>query len=227
MLKRITKKLFAGLGTVYSGLALFALIHLLILLGIGGYAYQTGKIDRAKIERISAIIRGDQPETPEAVADEADASPEVDRQAESSEDLLKEAMKQDEMAGLERERARADIRNLNMLLDRRMAKLQRDREAHDQRVARQNEQANKRRENEENAARQATIKTIGGMAPKMARDFLMNYPEADTVKILLTLPDRKRKGVLEACKTLEQTQWRDRVLNAMLTQPASAGKDQT
>ncbi len=227
MLKRITKKLFAGLGTVYSGLALFALIHLLFLLGIGGYAYQTGNIDRAKIERISAIIRGDQPETPEAVVDEADASPEVDRQAESSEDLLKEAMKQDEMAGLERERARADVRNLNMLLDRRMAKLQRDQEAHDQRVARQNEQAKKRRENEENAARQATIKTIGGMAPKMARDFLMNYPEADTVKILLTLPDRKRKGVLEACKTLEQSRWRDRVLNAMLTQPASAGKDQT
>ncbi len=227
MLKRITKKLFAGLGTVYSGLALFALIHLLILLGIGGYAYQTGRIDRAKIEQISAIIRGDQPEALEAVADKADPAPEVDSEAGSSEDLIKQAMQQDEMDGLLRHRARADIRNESMLVDRRRMKLQRDREAYEQRVAREDEQANKRRENEENAARQATIKTIGGMAPKTARDFLMNSPEADAVKILLTLPDRKRKGVLEACKTLEQSRWRDRVLNAMLTQPVSPGEDQT
>ena len=98
MLKRITKRLFAGLGRAYSGLALFALIHLLILLGIAGYAYQTGRVDRAKIEQISAIIRGVQPETPAAVADGADATRETDGQAESSEDSIKDAMKRDEVA---------------------------------------------------------------------------------------------------------------------------------
>ncbi len=222
MLKGLTRRLFAGLGTAYSGLALFALIHLLILLGIAGYAYATGRIDRAKIEQISAIIRGDQPEESEAVADGSDVTPETDGQAESSEDLIKEAMKRDEMEGLQRERVLADIRNLDLLLNRRMLKLQKDREAHEQRVARQNEQVNKRRESEDNAARQATIKTIGGLDPKKARDFMMNLPEADAVKILLTLPERKRKGILEACKTPEQTRWRDMVLNAMLTQPAGA-----
>ena len=225
MLKRITKRLFAGLGTAYSGLALFALIHLLILLGIAGYAYQTGRIDRAKIEQISAIIRGDQPETPEAVADGADVTPEADGQAESSEDLIEQAMKRNEMERLQRERVLADIRNLNLLVDRRMVKLQRDQEAHDQRVARQNEQMNKRRESEENAARQTTIATIGGLDPKKARDFLMNSSEVDAVKILLTLPKRKRKGILEACKTPEQTRWRDKVLSTMLTQPAGAGEN--
>ena len=116
MLKRITKRLFAGLGKAYSGLALFALIHLLILLGIAGYAYQTGRIDRAKIEQISAIIRGDQPEPPEAVADGVDVTSEADGQAESSEDLIEQAMKRDEMERLQRQRARADIRNLDLLL---------------------------------------------------------------------------------------------------------------
>ena len=222
MLKRIIKRLFAGLGTAYSGLALFALIHLLILLGIAGYAYQTGRIDRAKIEQISAIIRGDHPEGADGLADAADVMPEADGQAKSSEALIKETMKRDEMERLQRERALADIRNLNLLVDRRMVKLQRDQEAHDQRVARQNEQVNKRRESEENAARQETIKTIGGLDPKRARDFLMNSPQADAVKILLTLPGRKRNGILEACKTPEQTQWRDKVLRAMLTQPAGA-----
>ena len=53
--------MFGGLGTAYSGLALFALIHLLILLGVVGYAYQTGRIDRSKIEEITAIMRGDPP----------------------------------------------------------------------------------------------------------------------------------------------------------------------
>ncbi len=108
-----------------------------------------------------------------------------------------------------------------------MVKLQRDQEAHNQRVARQNEQMTKRRESDENAARQTTIATIGGLDAKKARDFLMNSAEADAVKILLTLPDRKRKGILEACKTPDQTQWRDKVLSAMLTQPAGAREDQT
>ena len=107
-----------------------------------------------------------------------------------------------------------------------MGKLQRDREAHDQRVTRQNEQVNKRRESEENAARQATIKAIGGLDSKKARDFLMNLSEADAVKILLTLPNRKRKGILEACKTPDQTRWRDKVLSAMLTQPVGAREKQ-
>ena len=222
MLKRITKRLFAGLGTAYSALALFALIHLLILLGIAGYAYQTGRIDRAKIEQISAIIRGDQPEGSEALADVADVTPEADGQAESSEDLIEQAMKRDEMERLQRERALADIRNLNLLVDRRMVKLQRDQEAHNQRVTLQNEQVNERRESEENTARQKTIATIGGLDPKKARDFLMNLPEADAVKILLILPDRKGKGILEACKTPDQTRWRDKILSAMLTQPAGA-----
>ena len=227
MLKRITSRLFAGLGTAYSALALFALIHLLILLGIVGYAYQTGRIDRAKIEQISAIIRGDPPEGSEAVADGSDVTPEADGQAESSEDLIEQAMKRDEMERLQRERALADLRNLNLLVGRRMLKLQRDQEAHEQRVTRQNEQVNKRRENEENAARQKTIATIGGLDAKKARDFLMNSAEADAVKILLTLPDRKRKGILEACKTPEQTRWRDKVLSAMLTQPVDAPENQT
>ncbi len=225
MLKRITKRLFAGLGKAYSALALFALIHLLILLGIAGYAYQTGRIDRAKIEQISAIIRGDQPEGSDAVADGSEVTSETDGQAESSEDLIEQAMKREEIERLQSERVLADIRNLNLLVDRRMVKLQRDQEAHDQRVVRQNEQMNKRRESDENAARQTTIATIGSLDSKKARDFLLNLSEADAVKILLSLPDRKRKGVLEACKTPEQTQWRDKVLSAMLTQPAGARDD--
>ena len=227
MLKKITKKLFAGFGTIYSALGLFALIHLLILLGIVGYAYQTGRIDRAKIEQIAAIIRGDQPEESDAVAEGPDVSPEKGGQAESSEELIEHAMKRDVMEGHQRQRARADIRNESLLVDRRRLRLQRDQEAHKQRVARHDEQVNKRRESEENAARQATIKTIGGLDAKKARDFLMNLPEADAVKILLALPERKRKGILEACKTPEQTRWRDKVLNAMLTQPADAPENQT
>lgn len=220
MLKRITKKLSSGLGTAYSGLALFALIHLVILLGVAGYAYLTGRIDRTQIEQISAIIRGDLPDATEAVVEGADVTSEADGHAESSEDLIEQAMKREEMERLQRERALADIRNESLLVDRRMLKLQKDQEAYAQRVTRQNEQMNKRRESEENAARRDTIKTIGALDPKKARDFLMNLPQADAVKILLTLPERKRKGILEACKAAKQTQWRDKVLTAMLTQPA-------
>ncbi len=226
MLKKIATGLFASLGSAYSGLALFALIHLVILLGVAGYAYQTGRIDRAKIEEITAIIRGDQPEPPEAITDGAEVILESVGQAESSANMIEQAMRQDEMERLLRDRARADIRNERLLVDRRMVKLQRDQEAYGQRVDLQTKQANKRRESEQNTARQETIKTIGSLSPKKARDFMMNLPQADAVMILLSLPDRKRKGILEACKTPAQTQWRDKILSAMLTQPAGVGKNQ-
>ncbi len=217
-----TRRLLSKLGPVYSVLALFALIHLVILLGLAGYAYRTGRIDRAKIEKIAAVIRGDEHSEPQATAAE-DVAPGPQGSTETSAQMITEALEAEEMKQLKAERARADIRNLSIVMDRRALRLQKEQEAHERKVALYEEQLRKRREQELSGAHKKSIDTIGSMDSKKARDFLMNASDADVVKILLALSDRKRKGILESCKTQEQTAWRDRILNAMLKQPALAG----
>lgn len=222
MLKSIAEKLFSKLGAIYSMLSLFALIHLVILLGMAGYAYLTGGIDRAKIEKIAAVIRGDETQEPErAQTEEVIAGSQGS--AETSTQMITEAVEKEEMEQLRAGRGRADIRNFDIMVDRRALQLQKDQEAHQRRVALYEAQLRKRRERELSDAHKKTIDTIGSMDAKKARDFLMNTSQADVIKILLALPDRTRKGILEACKTQEQITWRDRTLNAMLRQPALAG----
>lgn len=223
MLKKLSSGLFSKLAVVYAGLASLALIHLVALLAIAVYAYRSGKIDREKIEMIVALIRGEEVDQAEGDVP-PDVAPVAEGGAASSAQLITRASEQEAMEQLGRERALADIRNFGILVDRRALKLLKEQEAHQRRVELHRDQVRKRREQELSDTHKKTIKTIGSMDPKRARDFLMNTSEADVLAILLALPDRKRKGVLESCRTPAQTTWRDRILNAMLKLPAAGGQ---
>lgn len=220
MLKKLSSGLLSKLAVVYTGLASLALIHLVALLAIAAYAYRSGKIDREKIETIVALIRGEE-DGPAEEGTPPDVTLVAEGGAASSAQLITRASEQDAMEQLGRERALADIRNYGILVDRRALKLQKEQEAHQRRVELHQKQLLKRREQELSDTHKKTIETIGSMAPKKARDFLMTTSEADVLAILLALPDRKRRGVLESCRTPAQTMWRDRILSAMLKQPAA------
>ena len=138
---------------------------------------------------------------------------------ETSAQVITDNTTKEDMDQLERERARADVHNFSIMVDRRALKLQKDQEAHQRAVALHEEQMRQRQEQELSDSYKKTIDTIGALDPKRARDFLMNTSDADVLTVLLSLPDRKRKSILESCKTQDQTQWRDRVLNAMLKEP--------
>ena len=47
-------------GRLYEGLAMFALIHLVMLVGVGLYAYLSGRIDVGKTEKIAGVLRDEQ-----------------------------------------------------------------------------------------------------------------------------------------------------------------------
>ena len=219
MLAKAQTWLLRRLAPAYSMLALFALIHVLVLVCIAGYAYYTGRIDREKIDEIVAVIRGDKPDTQAAgFSDESAAVPESS--TETSAQMITDSTTKEDMEQLERERARADVLNFGIMVDRRALKLQREQESHKRAVALHEEQMRKRRQQELSDSHKKTIVTIGTLDPKRARDFLMSTSDADVLTVLLSLPDRKRKSILESCKTQDQTRWRDRVLSAMLKLPA-------
>lgn len=209
----------SSLGAVYSVLALFALLHFLIGAGLLVYAWASGRLDRAKIEQIAAIVRRQGPAAPTQTAS-VDTPPAVQAGQVTSAQKITEAIEQDEMQRLRTERAQADLRQFNVLVDRRALKLQKDQEEFEKRITTLQEQSRLRNQQELSAAQTKTIETIGQMDAKKAREFLMTTTDADAIRILLSLPDRKRKAVLESCKTSDQMSWRDRILNAMLKEPA-------
>ncbi len=218
--RKIVKRIAAAGGTLYAALAMFALIHLAMLGGIGLYAYLTGRIDKDKIEKIASVIRGDESEEAAESGPSVEGTrPVLTGSAESSARLIQDAVAGEEMDQLRRERGFAELRNLSIMIDRRRLKLQKDQEAHEQQVARYEKQVKKREEQELSSAHKQTIKTIGGLDSKRARDFLMGTGAADAVSVLLALPDRKRQRILGACRSAEETAWRDQMLEAMLKQP--------
>ncbi len=219
-LKKTVKRIIAMGGTLYAALAMFALIHLAMLVGIGLYAYLSGRIDEDKIERIASVLRGDEAEeAPESDSSEAESKAVLTSSAETSAKLIDETMAGEEMDQLRRQRGFADLRNLSIMVDRRRLKLQKDQEAHEQQVARHEGQVKKREEQQLSSTHKKTIATIGSLDSKRARDFLMKTGPADAVNVLLALPDRKRQRILGACRSAKETVWRDQMLEAMLKQP--------
>ena len=219
-LKKTIKRITAMGGTLYAALAMFALIHLAMLVGIGLYAYLSGRIDEDKIERIASVLRGDEAEEAlESDPSADDAQTVLTGSAETSAKLIEETMAGEEMDQLRRQRGFAELRNLSIMLDRRRLKLQKDQEAHEQQVARYKDQVKKREEQQLSSTRQKTIDTIGSLDSKKARDFLMKTGRVDAVNVLMALPDRKRQRILGACRSAKETAWRDQILEAMLKQP--------
>ena len=207
-------------GRLYAGLAMFALIHLVMLVGVGLYAYLSGRIDVGKIEKIAGVLRDEQvDEEVEAGPSEEGTTLVLAGSAENSAKLIEETVAGEEMDQMRRERGFAELRNLSIMIDRRRLKLQKDQEAHQQQVARYEKQVKKREEQKLSSTHKKTIDTIGSLDSKRARDFLMKTGRVDAVNVLMALPDRKRQRILGACRSAKETAWRDQILEAMLKQP--------
>lgn len=202
----------------YAVIALFALIHLGTLVGLGAYAWQSGKLDRSKIEQIAALIRGEG-ESQLQVKEGETVSLESQDSAETSVKKIKQAIEAEDILRLKQERAKVELQREQQLLDRRVIALQRDREEFERIKKLEHEQRRKRDEQEQRSSYVMAWKAVAGMKPKNALDHLMQASENDVIKMLLAMDQRQSQRILDSCKTAEQRAWRDRILNKMLRQP--------
>jgi len=63
---------------------------------------------------------------------------------------------------------------------------------------------------------QQTLDIYSDMEPKLAKDVLMGRKEVDVVQVFMKLDANRRKKIINACKTPEETAWVSRVLAQML-----------
>ncbi|MFQ5413625.1 MAG: hypothetical protein ACE5E6_04115 [Phycisphaerae bacterium] len=181
----------------YDLVALFALLHMAALVGVGVFLVGTGRLDRAKVQRIAKVVRGEDEapddQDPDQLAStivEPEARPPVESETER------------EIVRREGDRVKVELDQRLATINRLMLRLSTKRDAF-------------RREVAENATRQAETEKVGrhegfkkqlayieSLKPKVAVKHLLAIPDPDdAATFLLQMDERKGKKIIEAAKT--------------------------
>ncbi len=199
---------------LYSIVALLCVIHVLGGVGLLGTAFGTGRLDLETIRDVVEVLRGTQLPAEVPVATE-DALVDTPRALASSESRIKELMERQEVDRLKNDKARVDLEQQRILLDRAMMRLERERQDHQNLVAGYESKLAAARAQELSQSFTVMVRTIGGMKPKNALQSLMNRSDGEAVRILHELPQRNRNIIMDSCKDIDQRQWRDRIFDKL------------
>jgi hypothetical protein len=188
----------------YDGLALFAMLNLVVVGGLGAYLIGSGVADAEKIRRVAAVLRGEDESDVDAEAPPAPAEVVVPETAEVSAAMSQMDL---EIMRREAERIKAELDQRLALNNGIMLKVMTEREAfHKEREAEaKRKEIASQEQNREGFAKQ--IEIYEGLMPKVAVEHLLSLPEADeAARILLEMDTRKAKKIVEAAKRPEHMQ---------------------
>ncbi|UCC28935.1 MAG: hypothetical protein JSU86_12115 [Phycisphaerales bacterium] len=190
----------------YDTVALFALLNMLALGGLGVYLVASGALDTEKARRIGAVLRGeDLPEAQAQISEEPVAAETDTAGSGSGGDVVAQSQMEMEILRREGERIKAELDQRlalnNSILLRVMTERERFQQERDK-VARQQKTALDMRR-EEGFKKQIAI--YESLAPKVAVQHLLAMSEPDdAAKILLEIQTRKAKKIVEAAKRGDQ-----------------------
>ncbi|MEK6675109.1 MAG: hypothetical protein AABZ47_05565 [Planctomycetota bacterium] len=210
---------------VYDGLALVAVLNVLTLGGIIGYAIYGGWIDKGKVTQIGAVIRGEKPDA----SNSEDAASSTSTKKESIKGKKAMVPSDDPLADLqvlhlEEERAKVELEQQLALVQSMMLKVTSEREAlrQERKVVQKPKEEVVKSQHQEGMKRQLEI--YEGLAPKVALDHLLAMEDPDeAARVLAGLDPRKAKKILESAKTPQQM----RQMQAVLARVAAVAPDRT
>ncbi|MCL2330466.1 MAG: hypothetical protein FWC56_04090 [Phycisphaerae bacterium] len=200
------------LSRIYQACAWLAIAHLLAVGGFVGYLFATGKLNVERLNQMAIVLRGEFPTSAPAVASQP--TQEIER-LKSSQDELAQKEKNKLRNDLISERHRRDIEDRNSLglaiqldVNRQLEQIR----SKEQEMTQQREQIRKA---EAMDGFVQTLEIVSEMEPKLARDTLRSSKEADAVQLLMQMDNDKRKKIFNACKTVEEKAWIQRILKQM------------
>lgn len=190
----------------YDTVALFALLNVLALGGLGTYLVASGAVDAEKARRIGAVLRGeDSPQARAQVPEEPVAAETDTTGSESGGDVVAQSQMGMEILRREGERIKAELDQRlalnNSILLRVMTERERFQQERDETARQQKAALDIRRE--EGFKKQIAI--YESLAPKVAVQHLLAMSEPDqAAKVLLEIQTRKAKKIVEAAKRGDQ-----------------------
>lgn len=201
----------------YDGIALFALLNMLVLGGVLTYVVGAGVIDGEKVRQIVAAIREE--EEPQTEATEFrhlnEQKTEPIPQAVGG-DALAELQMNLEIVRREAERIKAELDQRLALSNSILLRVMTERESFRQereRAQRQQEIASAQ-QNQEAFKKQLAI--FESLSPKIALRHLLAIPDPDeAAEILLAVNTRKAKSIIEAAKRSDELEKMKTILQLM------------
>lgn len=178
----------------YHGVAMIALLNLLLVGGVLGYLGATGVLTADRLERIASIARGEDvgPEQGE----QEDAEEVTDPQA--SADSISHTQEQEEASRLRADRRRAELQQQATTIAAARLEVTRQREALERRYDELRQQAKQREKEEQSAGFKKELALLASVKPKVAVGMLLEKPREDAAALLMAMETRKGKRLVEA-----------------------------
>lgn len=198
---------------LYELASLVALLNMLALAGAGGYALTSGLIDGAKVQRVIAVLRGDEMPVKVANADRkvesAEVIPHDTAAAEAAEpvrdDVPVTSQMDLEIMRREAERIKEELRQRLALNNSILLRVTTERESFqkDREMVKKQEEARAAERHEGGFVKQVEI--YEGLAPKLAAQHLLGIKEPEeAAKVLMAMEPRKARKIVEAAKRGDQ-----------------------
>lgn len=188
----------------YDGIALFAVLNALVLGGMAAYLIGSGAVDAQKIQRIAAVLRGEDPSPPQAGTESA----ETDDEAASTQPVPAapvDAQVELEIVRREADRTKEELRQRLALSNSIMLRISTERENFRREREATDHAAKAQRRRLETEGFEKQIAILAGVKAKTAVEHLLGLGDPDeAARILLAMETRKAKKIVEAAKRPDQ-----------------------
>lgn len=198
-----------------TALILTIVMNFLALLGLAGYAWQNGWLAPERVRAAVAVLTEDADESAddaEAMKEGAAAGDDVVADGQTVDKTLRKSRQAEERFRIELERRDRELQDAFALLETRWLELVRQQEQ--LQSERDRFEAERQRVAEETGSDgiKAEIATLATVDAKTAKALLQLKDDADVVRILMAMGDRKRAKIVKQCKTDEERRWIERIL---------------
>lgn len=212
---------------IYNILALLALLHLLVLVSLGGYMAATGGLSKEKVEKIVGVIRGEDEEVGEDPNAGVSTSQPVVMPvlAKASAQKIAEAEAANEMQRLVGDRMLREAVDRKALVDAVMLKVTRQMEEL-AKLRKEFEEARKLTQKaDQEEGQKFEMEILAGLSEKKARDLLIKRPPPDAARMLMGIKRRSAIGIIEACKTEAEKGWAVQMMQEISGQDPGLAKE--
>lgn len=198
---------------VYDIFALVALLNMLALTGVAGYVVSSGLIDASKLQRVMAVLRGEEmaevkttegaPEHP--LEPTVTATPTMAANAIAPDEAPITSQMDLEIMRREAERIKEELRQRLALNNSILLRVTTERETFkkEREAAKKQQDAQLAQRHEGGFVKQVEI--YEGLAPKLAAQHLLGIQEPEeAAKVLMAMDPRKARKIVEAAKRGDQ-----------------------
>ncbi len=184
--------------------SILAMIHLAVLMGLGGYLASTGTLNRELLQQVVMLVRGEDPIV-DAVKENENTDQVIAGEKDEGETAFVASQTDMEILQLEASRIKTELDQRLALNNSILLRAMTEREAFkkERKSAEQLDQQDDQKRKQMGFRKQIAI--YESLAPKIAVQHLLNLPDMDeAARILLELETRKAKKIVEAAKSLAQ-----------------------